>query len=58
LIGDRIFVNNASLSAYATVVQPEEYRAAKMSTAVQVLPDPLTVAAGQHTGPSERGGSA
>ena len=41
LIGDRIFVNNASLGVYATVVQSEEYRAAKMSTAVQMLPDLL-----------------
>jgi diacylglycerol kinase family enzyme len=41
LIGDRIFVNNASLGVYATVVQSKEYRAAKMSTAVQMLPDLL-----------------
>ena len=41
LIGDRIFVNNASLGVYATVVQSDEYRAAKMSTAVQMLPDLL-----------------
>lgn len=41
LIGDRIFVNNASLGVYATVVQSEEYRAAKMATAVEMLPDLL-----------------
>jgi Diacylglycerol kinase catalytic domain len=41
LIGDRIFVNNASLGVYATVVQSEEYPAAKMDTAVQMLPDLL-----------------
>lgn len=41
LLGDRIFVNNASLGVYATVVQSEAYREAKLATAAQVLPDLL-----------------
>ena len=32
-VGGRIFVNNASLGAYAAIVQSEAYRDAKMSTA-------------------------
>jgi diacylglycerol kinase family enzyme len=40
-IGDRIFVNNASLGVYATVVQSEAYRDAKLGTAAQMLPDLL-----------------
>ncbi|WP_235921714.1 diacylglycerol/lipid kinase family protein [Lentzea tibetensis] len=39
LIGDRVFVNNASLGVYATVVQSEEYRDAKLATTAQRLPD-------------------
>jgi diacylglycerol kinase family enzyme len=38
LLGDRVFVNNASLGAYATVVQSDAYRDAKLATAAQVLP--------------------
>jgi diacylglycerol kinase family enzyme len=41
LIGDRIFVNNASLGVYATVVQSEAYRDAKLATTAQMLPDLL-----------------
>lgn len=41
LIGDRVFVNNASLGVYAAVVQSAAYRDAKMATTVQVLPDLL-----------------
>jgi len=41
LIGDRVFVNNASLGVYATVVQSEAYRDAKLATTAQVLPDML-----------------
>ncbi|QJY47969.1 diacylglycerol/lipid kinase family protein [Pseudonocardia broussonetiae] len=41
LIGDRVFVNNASLGVYATVVQSAAYRDAKMATTAQVLPDLL-----------------
>jgi diacylglycerol kinase family enzyme len=41
LIGDRVFVNNASLGVYATVVQSEAYRDAKLATTAQMLPDLL-----------------
>ncbi|GEL19770.1 diacylglycerol/lipid kinase family protein [Pseudonocardia asaccharolytica] len=41
LLGDRIFVNNASLGVYATVVQSEAYRDAKLATTAQLLPDLL-----------------
>jgi len=41
LIGDRVFVNNASLGVYATVVQSAAYRDNKLGTAAQVLPDLL-----------------
>jgi diacylglycerol kinase family enzyme len=40
-IGDRIFVNNASLGVYAAVVQSEAYRDAKLATTAQMLPDLL-----------------
>ena len=41
LVGDRVFVNNASLGVYATVVQSQSYRDAKLATTAQVLPDLL-----------------
>jgi diacylglycerol kinase family enzyme/uncharacterized membrane protein len=41
LIGDRVFVNNASLGVYATVVQSDAYRDAKLATTAQLLPDLL-----------------
>ncbi len=41
LLGDRVFVNNASLGVYATVVQSDAYRDAKLATTAQVLPDLL-----------------
>jgi diacylglycerol kinase family enzyme len=41
LLGDRVFVNNASLGVYATVVQSDDYRDAKLSTTAQLLPDLL-----------------
>ncbi|HEY6425081.1 MAG TPA: diacylglycerol kinase family protein [Pseudonocardiaceae bacterium] len=41
LIGDRVFVNNASLGVYATVVQSDAYRNAKLATTAQMLPDLL-----------------
>jgi diacylglycerol kinase family enzyme len=41
LIGDRVFVNNASLGVYAVVVQSEGYRDAKMSTAMRMAPEML-----------------
>ncbi|WP_344022914.1 diacylglycerol/lipid kinase family protein [Pseudonocardia kongjuensis] len=41
LVGDRVFVNNASLGAYAAVVRSEAYREAKLATAAAMLPDLL-----------------
>ncbi|TKG71775.1 diacylglycerol/lipid kinase family protein [Prauserella endophytica] len=41
LIGDRVFVNNASLGVYAGVVRSGEYRSAKLGTAARLLPDLL-----------------
>ena len=41
LIGDRVFVNNASLGVYARVVQSDGYRNAKLATTAQMLPDLL-----------------
>ncbi|WP_116710946.1 diacylglycerol/lipid kinase family protein [Actinomycetospora cinnamomea] len=46
-VGDRVFVNNASLGLYASVVQSEAYRAAKINTTARMLPDLL--------GPDARG---
>ena len=43
--GDRVFVNNASFGAYAEVVQNPSYRAEKLRTALDTLPDIL---AGDH----------
>src|SRR3954447_753955 len=40
-IRDRIFVNNGSLGVYATVVQSEAYRDAKLGTTARMLPDLL-----------------
>jgi diacylglycerol kinase family enzyme len=41
VLGDRVFVNNASIGVYATVVQSPEYRDAKVSTVAGQLPDLL-----------------
>jgi len=38
-VAGRIFVNNASIGAYATVVQSDEYRDAKLATVVRLFPD-------------------
>jgi diacylglycerol kinase family enzyme len=38
-VGGRVFVNNASLGLYATIVSAEDYRDAKWSTALTLLPD-------------------
>uniref|UniRef100_UPI000A3A412A diacylglycerol/lipid kinase family protein n=1 Tax=Streptomyces africanus TaxID=231024 RepID=UPI000A3A412A len=46
-IGDRVFVNNASFGAYATVVQSPAYRDDKARTALQLLPGLLA----HHSGP-------
>jgi diacylglycerol kinase family enzyme len=40
-VGERVFVNNASLGVYAKVVQSEEYRDAKRETWTRMLPDLL-----------------
>ncbi|MGW6241974.1 diacylglycerol/lipid kinase family protein [Streptomyces sp. NPDC055094] len=44
---ERVFVNNASFGAYATVVQSPAYRDDKARTTLQLLPDLLT----HHSGP-------
>jgi diacylglycerol kinase family enzyme len=41
LLGDRVFVNNASLGVYATVVQSPKYRDAKLATTAEQLPELL-----------------
>ncbi|OLL76486.1 Transcription regulator [contains diacylglycerol kinase catalytic domain] [Pseudonocardia sp. Ae168_Ps1] len=41
LLGERVFVNNASLGVYATVVQSDDYRDAKLATTATVLPQML-----------------
>ncbi|HXV91906.1 MAG TPA: diacylglycerol kinase family protein [Pseudonocardia sp.] len=41
LLGDRVFVNNASLGVYATIVQSEEYRDAKLATTARLMPELL-----------------
>ncbi|HLM94838.1 MAG TPA: diacylglycerol kinase family protein [Acidimicrobiales bacterium] len=40
-VNDRFFVNNVSLGVYATVVQQEGYREAKVATTKQLLPELL-----------------
>jgi diacylglycerol kinase family enzyme len=40
-LGERVFVNNVSLGLYATVVQTEGYREAKVTTVTQRLPELL-----------------
>jgi diacylglycerol kinase family enzyme len=40
-VDGRIFVDNASIGAYATAVQADEYRDAKLATTVRLLPDLL-----------------
>jgi diacylglycerol kinase family enzyme len=40
-VNDRVFVNNASLGVYASVVQSEAYRDAKLETWTRMLPDLL-----------------
>jgi diacylglycerol kinase family enzyme len=41
LIGDRVFVNNASMGLYAKIVQSGEYRDRKVGTALEMLPGML-----------------
>ena len=63
-INGRVFVNNASMGVYATVVQSADYRDAKMQTAAAMLPDQLgrgakpldlryTLPSGQETVPGQ-----
>jgi diacylglycerol kinase family enzyme len=40
-VGNRLFVNNVSLGVYATIVQQEAYREAKVETSRTLLPDLL-----------------
>ena len=40
-VGDRVFVNNVSFGVYATIVQQEGYRDAKVATTKTLLPDLL-----------------
>ena len=40
-VGDRFFVNNVSLGVYATIVQEDEYRDAKVETTKALLPEML-----------------
>jgi diacylglycerol kinase family enzyme len=39
LVNGRVFVNNASMGVYAMIVQSAEYRATKVATAAEMLPD-------------------
>jgi diacylglycerol kinase family enzyme len=41
-VGDRLFVNNVSLGVYATVVQQDAYRDAKLHTTELMLPELLS----------------
>lgn len=38
-VGDRLFVNNVSLGAYATITQSPDYRESKLVTAMSLLPE-------------------
>ncbi len=41
-VGDRLFVNNVSMGIYATIVQQESYRGAKIKTSREMLPEMLS----------------
>jgi diacylglycerol kinase family enzyme len=55
LVGDRVFVNNASIGLYAKIVQSPTYRNRKVATALEMLPTMLGPEAApfdlQFTGP-------
>jgi diacylglycerol kinase family enzyme len=55
LIGDRVFVNNATVGLYAKIVQSPAYRDQKIGTALELLPQMLGPSAApfdlQFTGP-------
>lgn len=40
-VGDRLFVNNVSMGVYATIVQEDDYRDAKVQTSKELLPELL-----------------
>ena len=40
-VNDRVFVNNASLGVYASIVQSDDYRDAKLETVARMLPELL-----------------
>ncbi len=40
-VGDRLFVNNVSMGVYATIVQEDSYRDAKLETSKDLLPELL-----------------
>lgn len=40
-VNGRVFVNNAAMGVYATIVQSEDYRGAKIATTAALLPDLL-----------------
>lgn len=46
-VGDRLFVNNVSMGVYATIVQRDSYRDAKLETSLDLLPQLL----GEHEEP-------
>jgi diacylglycerol kinase family enzyme len=41
-VGDRLFVNNVSMGIYATIVQQDSYRGAKIKTSMEMLPEMLS----------------
>jgi diacylglycerol kinase family enzyme len=41
MVGERVFVNNATVGLYAKIVQSPAYRAHKVGTALELLPDML-----------------
>jgi diacylglycerol kinase family enzyme len=41
MVGDRVFVNNATVGLYAKIVQSPAYRAHKVGTALELLPNML-----------------
>jgi len=41
-VGDRLFVNNVSMGVYATIVQQDSYRGAKIQTTREMLPEMLS----------------
>lgn len=39
IVNGRVFVNNASMGVYAAIVQADDYRATKLATTAELLPD-------------------